>query len=312
MAPDLPGKTKGIKKVKKAFGIIGAVLFLVTIWVGSVLAAEQVFFYHTDPAGTPLAMTDSTGKVVWKADYKPFGEEQTVTGTTSNGKRFVGKEKDEETGLSYFNVRYQDAKIGRFTSPDPVGAVDPRTSKTNEMMLHNPQRLNAYAYGLNNPYSFVDHDGKWAQYILVPILYGLLSSSSSNAPDRNTPLVNSQTTGEFAAGVALAETGGFAVGRLLGPAISRTGLSYAEQSGMIQFTAHGAKQAAERGFTPERIARVMLEGNPVEATGRFGAQIRYTLGENTVVIAKEGANANKVITTYSSQTSNGVKGHWSE
>ncbi|MCL2761569.1 MAG: RHS domain-containing protein, partial [Desulfuromonadales bacterium] len=114
------------------------------------------------PAGTPMAMTDSSGNVVWRADYKPFGEEQSVTSTVPNDKRFIGKEKDEETGFSYFGARYENAKIGRFIAPDPERAVDPKTSKTNEDMLLNPQRLNTYAYSLNNPYRFVDPDGREA------------------------------------------------------------------------------------------------------------------------------------------------------
>jgi len=150
---------KGEEIVKKAFGILGSLLLTVILCVGSAHAAEQVLFYHTDPAGTPLAMTDSTGKVVWQADYKPFGEEQSVTGNTNNDRRFVGKEKDEETGLGYFNARYMDNKTGRFISSDQVRAVDPNTSRTNEKMLADPQRLNTYAYALNNPYTYVDPYG---------------------------------------------------------------------------------------------------------------------------------------------------------
>jgi len=145
--------------VKNAFGILGSLLLTVILCMGSALAAEQVFFYQADPSGTPLAMTDSTGKVVWKADYKPFGEEQSVTATTNNDRRFVGKEKDEKTGLEYFGARYMSNPTGRFISPDAVGPVDPRTSKTNEDLLLNPQRLNKYAYGVNNPYRYVDPDG---------------------------------------------------------------------------------------------------------------------------------------------------------
>jgi RHS repeat-associated protein len=139
---------------------IWLVLLIILITAQTAFAAEQVFFYHTDPAGTPLAMTNSSGTVVWKADYKPFGEEQSVTQTQVNDKRFVGKEKDTETGLSYFGARYEMDKIGRFISPDPVRAVDDKTSKTNEKHLLNPQRLNTYAYGLNNPYRFLDPDGR--------------------------------------------------------------------------------------------------------------------------------------------------------
>jgi len=53
------------------------------------------YFYHVDAAGTPLAMTDAGGSVVWRADYKPFGEEQLITGSMENDLRFVGKEKDQ-------------------------------------------------------------------------------------------------------------------------------------------------------------------------------------------------------------------------
>jgi len=62
--------------------------------------------------------------------------------------------------LSYFGARYMDAKIGRFIAPDPVRAVDEKTSKTNEMLLLNPQRLNTFAYALNNPYRYIDPDGR--------------------------------------------------------------------------------------------------------------------------------------------------------
>ena len=47
-------------------------------------AAEVVTFYHTDPVGTPLAMTDANGQVVWEADYKPFGEEHTIAAAQEN------------------------------------------------------------------------------------------------------------------------------------------------------------------------------------------------------------------------------------
>jgi RHS repeat-associated core domain len=150
----------------KLRAILSAMLFVLAFSF-SASGAEQVFFYQTDPAGTPLAMTDSSGAVVWKADYKPFGEENSVTGAAINDQRFVGKEKDEETGLSYFGARYEDARTGRFIAPDPVRVVDSKNSKTNEKLLLNPQGLNAYAYGLNNPYKFVDPDGNEPRWVDV-------------------------------------------------------------------------------------------------------------------------------------------------
>jgi RHS repeat-associated protein len=118
-----------------------------------------VYFYHTDSAGTPAAMTDPAGSAVWRADYLPFGEENLTSGTLENDFRFVGKENDKETGLYYFGARYMEAMIGRFVSPDPVGAVDLRTGKINGNNILNPQRLNKYGYGLNNPFKYFDPDG---------------------------------------------------------------------------------------------------------------------------------------------------------
>nr|MBA4405077.1 hypothetical protein [Nanoarchaeum sp.] len=66
----------------------------------------------------------------------PFGEE-----INSNERfSFTGKELDEE--LYYFNARYYDAKLGRFTSIDPV-PTEP-----------------AYQYVQNNPVNNNDPDGR--------------------------------------------------------------------------------------------------------------------------------------------------------
>ncbi|MFZ3136094.1 MAG: RHS repeat-associated core domain-containing protein [Thermodesulfovibrionales bacterium] len=156
------------------------------ILTGITFAAEKVFFYHTDPSGTPLAMTDQNGIVVWRADYKPFGEEQTITGTIENNEKFIGKEKDKETGLYYFGARYMDPKIGRFINPDTIGPVDQRTSKTNYQVLLNPQRLNPYAYALNNPYKYVDQDGMFAVVIHKRITIATLTNKgfSQRAAER--------------------------------------------------------------------------------------------------------------------------------
>ena len=50
------------------------ILFLI-VKATLALAANQVYFYQTDPAGTPITMSDETGTVVWESDYMPFGEE---------------------------------------------------------------------------------------------------------------------------------------------------------------------------------------------------------------------------------------------
>jgi RHS repeat-associated protein len=135
------------------------VILSVLIWAGFAFAGQKVFYYHTDPAGTPLVMTDEKRNVVWRAEYKPFGEEYLITESIWNDHKFVGKEQDQETGLYYFGARYMEPLIGRFISTDPVGAVDSKNGKINEKNILDPQRLNYYAYALNNSYKWVDFLG---------------------------------------------------------------------------------------------------------------------------------------------------------
>ena len=121
---------------------------------------------------------------------------------------------------------------------------------------------------------------------------------------------NGDSKGVFIAAVTGPLQVGAAAGLAYAPGLVG-GLLTSSGSAIPGLTAHGAKQAAERAFTPERIAQVM-KGTPVDAMGRYGPQTRYTLGNNTIVIANTGRNAGKIISTYSNQTINDIKGYWSE
>jgi hypothetical protein len=37
-------------------------------------SSPKVYYYLNDHLGTPQVITDENGGVVWKADFKPFGE----------------------------------------------------------------------------------------------------------------------------------------------------------------------------------------------------------------------------------------------
>jgi RHS repeat-associated protein len=115
----------------------------------------------SDHLGSPRVVTNSSGSVVSRHDYKAFGEEigSTVSGRstslgygTADGVRqqFTSKERDVETGLDYFNARSYSSSQGRFVSIDPfIGS----------MRLSNPQSFNRYSYVVNNPLKFIDPTG---------------------------------------------------------------------------------------------------------------------------------------------------------
>jgi RHS repeat-associated protein len=80
-----------------------------------------VYYFHNDHLGTPQKMTDSSGAVVWAADYLPFGQADVTIATVENNLRFAGQYYDSETGLHYNHHRYYDPKLGRYLRADPIG-----------------------------------------------------------------------------------------------------------------------------------------------------------------------------------------------
>jgi RHS repeat-associated protein len=80
------------------------------------------------------------------------------TTSTTELRRCTGKERDTETGLDFFKVRYFGSPQGRFTSPDPFSPIGLKLDRFNAW-ISNPQRWNKYAYALNNPLAFIDPSG---------------------------------------------------------------------------------------------------------------------------------------------------------
>ena len=78
-----------------------------------------------------------------REEYFPYGE----TSVGSYGRkryRHGGKERDEESGLYHYGLRYYDSGTARWTGADPFGAVD---------------GLNSYRAFRNNPMSLIDTTG---------------------------------------------------------------------------------------------------------------------------------------------------------
>ncbi len=85
------------------------------------IEGTNVYYYHNDALGTPQKMTDSTGTVVWAADYKPFGEATVTVSTITNNLRFPGQYYDAETGLHYNLNRDYSPPRGGYVQADPIG-----------------------------------------------------------------------------------------------------------------------------------------------------------------------------------------------
>jgi RHS repeat-associated protein len=84
---------------------------------------------------------------------------------------YTGKFEEPDLGIQNFGARWYNPRIGRFLAIDPAG-FDPQ----------NPQSFNRYAYENNNPYRYVDPDGRWAETALDVFSLGLSANAFQNDP----------------------------------------------------------------------------------------------------------------------------------
>ncbi len=117
----------------------------------------KTVYTTNDNLGSPRINTDSTGQVISRHDYHPFGEEIDRTsfsyGSDTIRKQFTGYERDTETDLDFAQARMYSNGTGRFLVPDML-------IESAQVAL--PQTWNRYVYCLNRPLYLIDPDGqKW-------------------------------------------------------------------------------------------------------------------------------------------------------
>jgi len=109
--------------------------------VDEIIADSRGYCYHADGLGSVANLTDASGAKVASYNYQAFGQTRSQTGSIVNPWRYTGRQLDSESGLYFYRNRYYDAKVGRFTSRDPIGIKG---------------GINLYAYCSNNPVNYSD------------------------------------------------------------------------------------------------------------------------------------------------------------
>ncbi|MGB4801058.1 MAG: RHS repeat-associated core domain-containing protein, partial [Anaerolineae bacterium] len=105
----------------------------------------------TDHLGSTSITVNENGAPDAELRYKPWGESRYTFGATPTKRRFTGQVLDDVAGgLYFYNARYYDPTLGRFTQADTL-VPQPQ----------NPQSLNRYSYALNNSVRFSDPSGHY-------------------------------------------------------------------------------------------------------------------------------------------------------
>jgi len=120
------------------------------------LDATGLYYNSNDHLTSASVITNTSGGIVQKLDYMPFGSERVNVKTSGFDTRFTftDQEKDAESGLMYYGARYYNPVLGRFMSVDPVVINSPGA------YLLDPQQSDSYSYARNNPLRFIDITGE--------------------------------------------------------------------------------------------------------------------------------------------------------
>jgi RHS repeat-associated protein len=159
-------------------------------------SASKVSYYLFDGLGSIIGMTDSTGALVASYGYDSFGNigGGMVQSGVINPWGYVSGSTDATTGLVKFGIRYDDARVGRWTQATPIGGS-----------LQEATKANPYVYADNNPINEIDPSGANCVYVsngtLDAIAWAIIGAGAAIA-----------ISGLFASGTII----GLPVGAVLG------------------------------------------------------------------------------------------------
>ena len=142
---------------------------------------DSTFYIVDDHLGTSTLRLNTSGSLIDRQEYYPFGESSL---RTFDYKRYqyTGKERDEESGLYYYGARYYSAWTCRFLG------VDPMVSKTFYQ--------GSYVYADNNPIMMNDPTGMVSEGEKTKNTVEQDSENNSNQPKDGTFKTKISTTFE--------------------------------------------------------------------------------------------------------------------
>jgi RHS repeat-associated protein len=145
------------------------------VWVGSQMAEEQdgsnnvtkrfysqgeqqsgtAYYYTRDHLESVREMTDSSGNIVSRLSYDPYGRAMVISGTNLPSFQYTGDYTHQPSGLNLTKYRAYDPNTERWLSRDPLKDAE---------MSEGP---NLYVYVTDEPISLVDPSGLGAMWSTI-------------------------------------------------------------------------------------------------------------------------------------------------
>ncbi|UOG36276.1 hypothetical protein MAL01_19415 (plasmid) [Leptospira noguchii] len=139
-------------------------VYLNGVRIAALNEAGALAYYLTDQVDSVSTVLDDEGNTLSLMQYLPYGETFVQRGDLNFSPKFNSQELDRESGFYFFNARYYDPGIGRFTSADTIidGEFD-------------TQGWNRFSYVKGNPIGAKDPTGHLAAPIVAGgvVLYAL-------------------------------------------------------------------------------------------------------------------------------------------
>ncbi|UOG32735.1 RHS repeat domain-containing protein [Leptospira noguchii] len=123
-------------------------VYLNGVRIAALNEAGALAYYLTDQVDSVSTVLDDEGNTLSQLQYLPYGETFVQRGDLNFSPKYNSQELDRESGFYFFNARYYDPGIARFTSADTIidGEFD-------------TQGWNRFSYVKGNPIGAKDPSG---------------------------------------------------------------------------------------------------------------------------------------------------------
>ena len=127
--------------------------------VASLEPSGAARYFLTDQVDSVKIVADSSGKVVSRTEYHPYGETWFSEGSEDIAPKYNGQELDQESDFYYFNARHYDPELARFVTADIIVDGEEEDPETGLIVSSSLIGFNRYAYTRNNPIKYKDPTG---------------------------------------------------------------------------------------------------------------------------------------------------------